>query len=208
MKNKRLSILAVLVMLVAITTYSVSGTYAKYTSEATGTAQASIAKWDIKVGDQAMAKNMTFNLFDTVTETDGNAESDVVNGKIAPGTKGSFTIKLTNSGDVNANYTLNLKKGTSSADIPIKFATGESAPSDETGYAALDTTNGTDFTGTINMANSGTATEETVTIYWIWAYETKAEDNSTTVGDAVDTAAGTAAGTYDLDVTLTATQID
>ena len=44
---KKMSVLTVLVMLVTLTAYSVSGTYAKYTSKIDMTDEARVAKWEL-----------------------------------------------------------------------------------------------------------------------------------------------------------------
>ena len=50
----------------------------------------------------------TFDLCKTIKDTDGGTEADVTTQKIAPGTKGSFSIEVTNASDVNAEYSLTL----------------------------------------------------------------------------------------------------
>ena len=51
MKNDRITRFAILILaLTMITLMIVSGTFAKYTSSATGSDTATVAKWSIKVG--------------------------------------------------------------------------------------------------------------------------------------------------------------
>ena len=67
----------VIVMLLVVALYFVSGTYARYIDEFTGSADATVAKWAVKVGDAAVENKFTI----TLTEEENE---NVVNGKIAP----------------------------------------------------------------------------------------------------------------------------
>ena len=100
---------SITLLITTIAAILVWGTYAKYTSIATGTATATVAKWDIKagaygeevsiIGDDA---TVAFNLFDTILEEDGSEEYDVIRDdegnvlKIAPGTSGAFDLSIVN----------------------------------------------------------------------------------------------------------------
>ena len=74
--KKRLSILAVLLLAITVTAYSVSGTYAKYTSNAAGTSTARVAKWAFQINDNDVTNSFTFNLFDTLKEATIKALND------------------------------------------------------------------------------------------------------------------------------------
>lgn len=95
--KKKMSILAALVMAVVVTTYSVSGTYAKYASSFTGTASATAAAWAVTVNGDA-TETFTVDLADNITTGD----------VIAPGAAGSFDIAIANNGGVAANYEITL----------------------------------------------------------------------------------------------------
>lgn len=107
-KNHMMRIASVLLVVILLTTCAISATFAKYTSTGKATATATVASWDVKLNNQAFSDTLTFNLFDTAAkDSDGtSAETDVVAGKIAPGTTGSFALTLTNSSEVNAKYTI------------------------------------------------------------------------------------------------------
>ena len=201
--KKRLSILAVLVLAITVTAYSVSGTYAKYTSEATGTSSARVAKWSFTVGDANIttANNFTFDLFKTVldnktTDAEPAAETDVKAGEskniIAPGTSGKFAMVLTNNSEVNAKYSIDYSVS-NAAGIPVEFS--------------LDGTNWKSNINDLDVADKDinmTNGTETVTVYWRWVYEADR--------DAADTDLGVAAVTGDQEITVsakvTATQVD
>ena len=109
---KKMSIIALLLVAVLVTSSSVSGTYAKYTSAFTSeTASAKVAAWAFEIDEKTAANNFNFDLFKTINDTDGSVETDVKAGTesqaiIAPGTTGSFAIKLKNISEVNAKYSV------------------------------------------------------------------------------------------------------
>lgn len=210
MKNdkKLFNSVAILLLIVMVALILVSGTYAKYTSTASGSDTATVAKWSFKVSGTEIAVNgsaptVTFDLFNTINDTkDGAAETDVKANLIAPGTQGSFELKLKNDSEVTAQYAIDYKVEKSDTTLPILFST-----------------NGTDWTNDLVDVAASDATklavgaaEKTITVQWKWEYETKAEDNTVTAGDGVDTALGiaaqTAAPTVKVTATVTATQVD
>lgn len=163
MRNKKLSILAVLVMLVTITTYSVSGTYAKYTTSGGTTDSARVARWSIKVGETT---EETIGLF---SKTYGeNNEVNAAAAVVAPGTSGSYSVSLT--GDTEVAYTVDTK-------ITIKnnvlYSDGKTSPiklsiDGEDWYDYDDE----DFTKllTKSMNKAAGPASGSVAIYWKWAF--------------------------------------
>lgn len=218
--KKKITVLTGLLMAVAITAYSVSGTYAKYTSEFTGTSKATVAKWAFDVNGQTDAtKEVTFDLFKNIKDSDGTSEElDVAPTKIAPGTAGKFSIALANNSEVNAEVTVSGTVTTKTASgnpvtytIKSKDAQGnitESAPItaeiplefryDGGNWGDLATVLGE--VGTIKLNMNANNTPE---IEWRWAFD---------VNDDRDTALGLAAAEGNLeaivDLTITATQVD
>ena len=200
---KKMSIFALLLAAVLVTSYSVSGTYAKYTSSATGTDTARVAKWAFNVGttDIATTNTFTFDLFNT---TYTNVESSNSENVIAPGTEGSFTIELTNNSEVKATYAIDytVDKTTS---IPVEFSVdgGNTWTADLADVAATAET-------TVN-ANGGAATP--ITVQWRWVYEIADDDQTLedeeAENDAVDTALGIDGDdTITVTAVVTATQVD
>ncbi len=204
-KNTKKIATMLLVAVVAVGSYFVSGTYAKYTSGSTGTATARVAKWEFKVsGNNISANNtFTFNLFDTLNEEDTTTvESDVVAANdtdkiIAPGTGGSFDIVLLNSSEVSAKYGIDYTV-TNNSSIPVEFKVGDGAWSSSLTDVVADNVT------TKLTPNGGTAT---ITVNWRWAYERG--DAPHTTEDANDTILGNAGtGTITVQADVTATQID
>lgn len=193
---KKLSMFALLLAAVLVTSYSVSGTYAKYTSTFTNTDTARVAKWAFSFkGNDQTVQAFTFDLFNTVNDTDSTqTETDILNNNgsiIAPGTEGSFKIGLKNDSEVNAKYAIDFSM-TETADIPVEFSLdGQTWESD---INELDITD-----KNINM----NAAEATHTVYWRWVYEVNEAGNTT------DTNLGLkGTDTIKVTATITATQID
>ncbi len=186
-KHKSLSTFVVLVvMLVMICVVSISSTYAKYTTTVTGTDSAKVALWKFEINDTALASGettYTLGLFNTINELDGSAsvspETDVKSGKIiAPGTQGSFDIKIKNASEVNATYKIDFEL-TGATGMNLKFSTdGGSTWADSlTKIPATD------------IAMGAT---ETVNVAWKWEYEV---DDATNTADTTLGVAGSATPT-------------
>lgn len=195
-KNKTMKMILITLLITMIALVLVSGTYAKYTSSASGSDTARVAKWSFNVGENdIVAKDtFTFDLFKTITDTDGKTETDVVSANadkvIAPGTSGSFDLVLENKSETSAKYGITYTV-TNTASIPVQFSV-----------------NGKDWTDNLaNVVESDTDTKldanngtKTITIQWKWAYD---GDDTTDVNLGK---VGTAKLIVQADVT--ATQID
>ena len=194
-RNIMMRIASILLVAVLMTTGAVSGTFAKYTSQATASDSATVAKWAFKVGttDIATTKNFSFDLFTTINDTNNTAdETDVVNEKIAPGTAGSFQFSLQNISEVTAKYTITLAQTqTSSAVVPIEYSTD---PNQTDWYSASN------FSTTANVGINATATP---TIYWRWAINSE-NTTDTTIGLGT----GSAGFKMTVTATVTAEQVD
>ena len=202
----KLSVLAVLILAVAISAYSVGGTYAKYTTTANVTGTATVAKWAVamKANDTTIEDGDTFDLSATILDTDNDAaETDVVTGLIAPGTYGEFSVEIDSTG-TQVSYGYTVKFTVENAPTNIKFY------SDNT-YATEITADGdgkyTAVSDTVTVADAATAVN-TVPIYWKWVYETADDQSSVTAGDIADTTNGIAGASMNVNLTLTATQVD
>lgn len=197
--NKQKAGLMALVALAAIGSYFIAGTYAKYTSQITGSDTATVAKWKWTINnsviDSAEDTTYTFNLFDTIKDSDGtSSETDVVSGKIAPGTSGSFDIDIKNESEVNATYAIAFTE-TNDNNVPIEYSTD--------GTTWVSSVNSMNVSPT-NIAMGASSAKKTV--YWRWVYYKDAE------GDVADTALGfganTSAATVEVNATVTVTQVD
>ena len=190
-------LVAVLAVTMMFTMCFVGGTFAKYTSSATGTDSATVAKWSFKVGETDIATTNTFafDLFKTIKDSDGinnETEMNPVDGRIiAPGTQGSFDLVLTNASQVTAQYAIDYTV-TNNNDIPVKFSVdgGTTWTNDLADVAASDSTK--------LAANSGTTT---IKVQWKWDFNGSDDSFDTALGIG-----GNAVLTVKAEVT--ATQVD
>lgn len=168
MRKNRLFILGIFTVMVALVSLSlVSGTWAKYTSSVSGSDSARVAKWEftlnsVAVTNSAVAtpQNVTFDLFKTIKDTDGSAETDLsaIDGSIiAPGTQGSFDLVINNTSEVNATYSIDYTI-TNEDSIPVQFSvdgTNWSSSLEDVAATPIAHTNGT----------------KTITVQWKWAFD-------------------------------------
>ena len=198
-KRSLMGRLAALTAVLCLITMSLtSGTLAKYASEASGNATATVAKWNIKFTDGttefADSSNITLNLKDTQKVTD----KLVADNKIAPGTSGSFALQVDGSGtEVAFTYTIELDM-TGLSGVPLEFYDGD--PNNGGSKISL---NGSKITLTDNVLVDAVSKVSTKTLYWNW--------NSTGIGsgsteDERDTALGETAATFTIPVTIKAEQ--
>lgn len=196
-KLVRFTIFVLLITIVAISL--VSGTFAKYTTEKTGEATATVAKFS--VDDNFSGDTESFDLFSTVKEANTTGtEEDVATGKIAPGTGGSFIVTVTNNSEVTVNATLTLEETSNTNNIPIEYSlNGE------------DFVTAANFTKTEKLTITGDTKEADITVYWRWAFTGAESDNFTTSQtDDSDTDLGElpTAPTIKVEATATFTQVD
>lgn len=197
-RNTTMATVILLMLLVSIATTILLGrTFAKYTSSATGTDTATVAKWSFKVGNKEIAttaaQTIDINLFSTIKDSDLTSDEEhVASGKIAPGTSGSFDLTVENSSEVAAKYAISLEitEGTS---LPIKYA----VKTDGTQPAESDWKDTIDSVSETEIAVGGTGD---VKVYWKWAFD----------GDdtAIGIAARESATKVTVKATVTATQVD
>ena len=202
--KKKLSILAVLLLAVTISAYSVGGTYAKYTTTASVTGTAPVAKWAValKSGNTVFnGTTTTFDLIGTRKDTkDDAAETDVVADKIAPGTYGDFALEVdgTNT-EVTYNYSISFTVANPPANL--KFYSDEDMTSELTAVNDVYSLDGT-------VAHDAASKDNTLQVYWKWAYEVGEGAEAIATNDGVDTELGTTPVSMVVTATLTATQVD
>ena len=215
--NKVVRFAIIVLALTMVALILVSGTYAKYVSQATATSNARVAKWEFEVNDVNIAsttpQTLTINLFETIKDTTdaeevGSAEADVKAGTaeqaiIAPGTSGEFTISLENKSEVTAKASITFGLTTS---LPLEFKVGSG-----------DWTAASSFTGDAAKVDIDTLAMETgtssTTVQWRWKYNAGAISEGKSTEDATQDAADTALGiagtaTAAVEVTVVATQVN
>ncbi|MBR1802460.1 MAG: hypothetical protein IJ777_00560 [Clostridia bacterium] len=187
----------------------VSGTYARYTSTASGTDTATVAKWSFKVGGTDIAgttekTGMTFDIFSTLKGADATTAEANVKTKdgsmIAPGTGGSFKIALENTSDVTAEYRVVYTIEKNTDNIPLEFSKDGSTWSKNISSITQDYT---------EIAIGAKA--DTTTVYWRWSFEgSDSTDYKTTQTDETDTTLGIkgSAASVQVKATIEARQVD
>lgn len=161
-KNKKvtikLSIILIIITLIAIIT--AGWAYAKYTNTFGGSANANVAKW-----------NVTLNTTPENRQIQAHYQH-VYNGKIAPGTSGSFEILInTNDTEVDVKYSVildEMKCNPSGGTIKhLKFFSDE-AHTNEIIFGEENES----LIGTIKSEKTNSETRNnTVTIYWYWPFD-------------------------------------
>lgn len=191
--SKSKKIIIVSIALIAIIMSFVGGqVYAKYMSKVNGQGTADIAHWSFKVNEQE-SKIQTISLKSTINN------STLKSNKIAPGTEGSFQIKIdANNSDVGINYIINFENETSKP-TNLKFVY------DNKTYNTLEELKDK-LTGVINANDNDKV--KIITIGWNWSYETGTTKDEKDKNDEIDTREAKTLNDYTFDVVVTGTQVE
>lgn len=192
-KNKKRIILFILLLILLVfMVILVGGSYSKYLTQVEGKGVIEVAKWAFLVnGETASITNI--NLAKTYNE------ETLSQNTIAPGTSGSFDIKIDTTGsEVGINY-------------DVKFENEQSKPQNLTftydGHTVSSIKELEQFlTGTID-ANSNEKIK-IMTIEWNWPYETGNKSEEIKVQDVEDTNDGKLLQNYSFNIIVTGTQVE
>lgn len=196
--KKRNIILGSLIAAVAITSYSVSGTYAKYTSTVSVTDTARVAKWGIA------SANKTINLFsDSYTNAQSNADVTAANGNVAkivaPGTSGIYAFDFNKDYAPETDYIVKFANNgsTDGTNGKIKYFVTKVAntaavtnfdtlfPDGTTSYATVDALVAQMSTLSATPVEAGTVDTSVYVIGWKWDFEKMTDDGTGgTIADA------------------------
>ena len=191
MKKSKKIVLLCIAIIAIILSFIGGHAYAKYMSRVTGKGTAEIASWSFKVNEND-EKMQTISLKSTV-----NNET-LIDNKIAPGTEGSFQIKLdATDSDVGINYQIKFENETQKP-TNLKFIY------DEKTYYSINEL-GNALSGTIN-ANDENKTK-TLSIDWNWQYETGDTVEEITANDTIDTQEAEQIENYSFDIIVSGTQV-
>lgn len=235
-KNVMMRIASFLLIAVLVSTSAISGTYAKYVTQAEGSDTARVAKWGVKIAVNGTAFAETYDKDDATATITGASVISTDGDVVAPGTKGEMTgITLSGKPEVafelKYEATLELDNwvitytdpGTGNPEsrfyCPLEFKIG-----DVTVYGRSYTEKDALVNAVQNLINDYTAqyeagtdlTDTTVkvpTVSWAWAFEDGADADAKLLTDVMDTALGDDAADDNasrvtLTVKCTATQID
>ena len=199
-KNWAARLVVLVAVMTLITASLVSGTFAKYTTEVSGTDTVVVAKWVADFGDGGTTSSSaitSFNLFDTTADT--GVANVTGGGIIAPGTSGTFNVDYDTSGtEVKRVVDITIKADNLASLEHLKFYKGTSSGGVDITAAVHAGTAG-------NLLNTTFAADEngagTVALYWEWPFESG--------DDAADTAHGiTPIINGEVTITFKATQAD
>lgn len=189
-KNKKIVLIIVAIILI-ILSFLGGHTFAKYMSRVTGQGTADIASWNFKVNEKE-DKLQTISLKSTVNN------QTLVNNKIAPGTEGSFQIKLDATGsEVGIDYIIKFENE-SQKPTNLKFTY------DGNTYNSLTELQEA-LKGKINADEQNKII--TLTIGWNWKYETGNSAQQIASNDLIDTQEAKRINNYSFDVNVSGTQV-
>lgn len=185
--KKKMTVLCGLLMAVVITAYSVSGTYAKYTSSMSTTDTARVARWGINVGEKTKLDlfKASYGAGNEIASADnGDGTHDLV---VAPGATGKVDIAV--SGTSEVAYKLSVKAEVTNNVLyttgvsPIKFRIGTGAWTELT-KANLEAQLKTELGEKDYAANS--SVNKTVTLEWKWAFDVTDLENNMGITPVTD----------------------
>ena len=190
--SKKKKIIALTAILIAIFVSFIGGqTFSKYITEVNGVGKAEIAAWNFKVNENE-EQLQTIKLASTA-----NNES-LINHKIAPGTKGSFIIKIDGTGsDVGIQYDIRIENETRKPSNLV-YTYNEKKYTDINEIAK-------DASGTIG-ANEENKIKD-IQVQWEWKYETGNTEQEKSVNNQKDTQDGKTIKEYTFDIIVTGTQV-
>lgn len=192
LKKSKKIVLVVIALAVIILAFVGGHAYAKYMSKVTGQGTADIANWNFKVNEkeeqiQRISLESTLN------------NSKIINNKIAPGTEGTFQIKIDSTGsEVGVNYIVRLENE-SQKPTNLKFTYGGNTYNSLTQLQEA-------LTGTINANDENKI--RVLDIGWKWKYETGNTAQEITASDLIDTQDAKRISNYTFDVIVSGTQVD
>lgn len=181
----------VIALVVVLMSFVGGQVYAKYMSKVQGQGTAEVANWNFKVNDKE-EQIQTIHLNSTINN------NTLVNNKIAPGTQGSFQIKLdATDAEVGIDYVIRFENE-SNKPTNLKYEY------ENKNYTSLNELQ-KDLTGTIN-ANDSNKTK-IITINWSWPYETGTTAEQIAANDKIDTQNAKSIRNYTFNIVVTGTQV-
>lgn len=169
----RLGVIALALTLV--TTCLMGSTLARYVTEVTGSATATVAKWSFKVNGQA--EKFTIDLGRTAY-----TDTTIADKVIAPGTSGSFNIVIDGTdSEVGIDYEIKLEAATDTT-FPDDMVFSTEAITEAKPGEGFSEFIKTAIKGSVDQSDGAEVMKKTVTIYWAWPLDGGADK------DAKDTA--------------------
>lgn len=183
-------VIGLIVTLIIVAGIFTGYTLSKYTNTITGNGETEIAKWIFKVNGET-EKFATIKLADTYDQT------TLIDGKIAPGSSGSFDLVIDATGaEVGIDYKVDFQNEINKP-TNLKFKYNEQTLEKIEDFEQF-------FKGTIDANDENKI--RTLTVQWEWPYETGTEAQID-ANDKIDTLEGVQALDYTFDIIVTGTQV-
>lgn len=190
-KRRKIVLLVIAILFAIILSFIGGNVFAKYMSKVEGQGSADIASWKFKVNENEEKLQKIF------LESTINNET-VSNNKVAPGTEGSFQIKLDATGtEVGINYKISFENETQKPTNLMFIYQGNN-------YSSIKELEKT-LTGTINAKE--VEKTKVIEIGWKWPYETGETLEAILKNDEIDTKEAQNISTYSFDIIVSGTQV-
>ncbi len=193
-KTRNYILIGITAVLLCIVGGVVGATFSRYTSSATATPQAQVAKWKVLVGTQDISDGQPHSFTATINWDEN--ENILNNGTdlIAPGSTGKITFAINATGtQVPIDYSVNINTEEIDKHTQIKIASVTATPS--AGEVTSLNKSESNYNGSIELNAIGTPITITINVQW------EAQTN-----DPDDTSLGAAALPINLPITVTANQ--
>ena len=191
LKKSKKIVLVIIAIILLILSFLGGHAFAKYMSRVTGQGTADIASWNFKVNEKE-DKLQTISLKSTIND------ENLINNKIAPGTEGSFQIKLDATGsEVGIDYIIKFENE-SQKPTNLKFVYNGNTYNSLTELQEV-------LKGKINADEQNKIT--TLTIGWNWKYETGNSAQQIAENDLIDTQDAKKIDNYTFDVNVSGIQV-
>lgn len=187
-KNRGILTAVSMLLLILLLTGAGGYTYARYRTQEKGTGNAQVANWSFKIAKNG-AETKEVNLINTASK------NTLVDGKIAPGTSGEFSVTLDATGsDVGVDYILAfINEKNKPNNLVFNYNGRKLKTLSELG----------DIKGNIKLGGSKT---ETIKIGWTWEYQTGTTAEEKNKNDEIDTKNGITPLDYTFEIFAQGTQ--
>lgn len=151
-KNKMMRAASALLVAVLLTTSTISGTFAKYVTTASGSDTARVAKWGVEV--VGMADTLFAEEYDSKKVEVGTAE---VKDLVAPGTANTdgVTFGITGTPEVAVRVEFEVTKSDDKTKDPVEVWLPAGTYTDYTATTGIDTDGTAKYTGKFTVADPG-----------------------------------------------------
>lgn len=195
MNKKKMLVIALIIALTSISFFSGS-TFAKYLTSYNASASLDVAKWSVT---EEFLVNGKSAISENIKLATTYSPKTLVDGKIAPGTNGSFGVKIDATGtETGLSYQIKFSNITGTKPENLVFRYNNKYYSDLASLSeAINKKAIIEANATNKILN--------ILIVWSWPYETL-DSKTSKPKDAQDTLDGQNSLDYSFDITITCTQ--